>query len=132
MTLLAFSPTSVLPQHPLNDAPERWHPTHQRHAVHRLLRPGFQAWHVQQALLPLLSVEEALNRLAERHRAQTPRDVAALLADWQQYDPEVYARLPERAYTRMASGRTLEREVERFQARHIGEQRTLWAITWAD
>lgn len=132
MTLLSFSPTSFLPQRPLNDAPQRWHPTHQRHAVHRLLRPGFQAWHVQQALLPLLSVESALDRLAERQRAQTPRDVAALLADWQQRDPEVYARLPERAFTRMVSGQALEREVERFQSRHIGEQRTLWAITWAD
>ncbi|AXH00635.1 hypothetical protein DVJ83_15875 (plasmid) [Deinococcus wulumuqiensis] len=79
--------------------------------------------HVEQALMPLLSVEAALELLVERHEAQEAERVQALR--------DIPKHLHPRAYTPVLSPARLEREISRFQSRS-GVRQVLWSFALSD
>ena len=84
------------------------------------LRPTFQPYHARKALLPLTSVQDALNLLAKRNAPDVPyRDA------WE-HDPAFGQPLPAQATTRVLSPAGLMREITQFQPR--GKRMTLWSV----
>lgn len=118
MTLTHSTPAPLLPLRPLN------HFTAPSHAEAEALRAGFCSAQVLAARSPVLSVSAALDLLAERNRRPS--------AGHDEGEGAWRTRLPERARTRVLSGKALERDITRFQTRHVGVRRTLWCLTWAD
>ncbi|MDO4246382.1 MAG: PcfJ domain-containing protein [Deinococcus sp.] len=127
MTLTHHTPAPLLPLRPLN------HFTAPSHAEAEVLRAGFCSAQVLAARSPVLKVQAALDLLAQRNRRRISECCHAALLEEAQANGEAWVKqLPERARTRVLSGNALERDLERFQTRHVGVRRTLWCLTWTD
>lgn len=124
MTLTHHTPAPLLPLRPLNHftAPTQT----------AALRAGFCSAQVLAARSPAIKVQAALDLLAQRNRRLSLACHEHLLTEAQANEETWLTRLPERARTRVLSGKALECDLERFQTRHLGVRRTLWCLTWAD
>ncbi|MHA0036712.1 PcfJ domain-containing protein [Deinococcus sp. PESE-13] len=124
MTLTYSTSAPLLPLRPLN------HFTALTQTA--ALQAGFCSAQVLAARSPVLKVQAALDQLAQRNRRLSLACHEHLLTEAQANKETWLTRLPERARTRVLSGKALERDLERFQTRHVGVRRTLWCLTWAD